>query len=105
MRRKVLFVTLVMLIVLLTGCGNRKLSGKYSSEDGVYSVEFLSDSECTWYQDDSFFNGTYKNSDNSYQLEIIGDGFYSNTVFTAEIDGEDLIITGGNVNQVRFIKN
>lgn len=105
MREKIVVVSLIMLIFVLVGCGSKKISGTYSSEDGQYSIDFLSDSECRWYQDGSFFDGTYKNIDNGYQLEMVGEGFYSNTVFTAEIDGDDLIITGGIIDQVRFIKN
>ena len=96
-------VALIMLLVVLAGCGS-KMSGTYASEDGQYSIEFSSDSECTWYQDGSFFNGTYKKTDNGYQLEMIGEGLYSNTVFTVEMDGEDLIISGGTVDQMRFVK-
>lgn len=105
MNRKAVIVTLIMLIIVLVGCGNKKISGTYASEDGQYSVEFSTDSQCTWYQDGSFFDGTYKKTDNGYQLEMVGEGFYSNTVFTAEMDGDDLIISGGNVEQMRFIKN
>lgn len=102
--RKYVLLAVVILSILCVGCGAKGLSGKYTSEDGNYSVDFSSDTECTWYQDDLFFNGTYKVIDDGYQLEIVGDGFYTNTVFTAQKDGKDLIITGGNVESIRFIK-
>lgn len=94
---------IMVLCILFTGCGSG-LSGTYTSENGKYSVEFTSGSECTWYQDGSFFNGTYEKTDDGYRLEIEGSGFYSNTIFDAEKDGSDLIITGGTVDGQRFVK-
>jgi len=94
----------LMLSAFLTGCGGNGLSGKYESESGTYSVEFKKSGECTWYQGGKFFEGTYSKNDNGYKLEIKGGGFYSNTVFEAEKDGKDLIITGGVVKGERFVK-
>lgn len=104
MRKKGLSIICMILIlsVLFVGCGG--LSGTYTSENGKYSVEFTSGSECTWYQDGSFFNGTYEKTDDGYRLEIEGNGFYFNTIFDAEKDGSDLIITGGAVDGQRFVK-
>ncbi|MDE6846908.1 MAG: hypothetical protein K2J99_14260 [Lachnospiraceae bacterium] len=103
-QKMVVIIALLMLGIVLTGCGKSKVSGTYSSEDDTYSISFTSNEECTWYQDGKFFNGTYEKIENGYQLEIMGDGFYSNTVFTAEMDGDDLVITGGVVDKLRFIK-
>lgn len=105
MKKIILMVSMVItLSIFCFGCGSKGISGTYTSEDGIYSVKFSSDSECTWYQDDLFFNGTYEKTDSGYQLEIVGDGFYTNTVFTVEADGEDLIISGGIVENLQFIK-
>ena len=89
--------------ILMTGCTGG-LSGTYNSEHGEYTVKFTSSTQCTWYQDDTFFNGTYEKTQNGYQLEIIGSAIYSNTVFIATKDGKDLIITGGVVEGERFVK-
>lgn len=104
MQKKIMILLLAIMMVFLSGCGKSKLSGTYSSEDAIYSINFTSNEECTWYQDGKFFNGTYEKIENGYQLEITGDGLYSNTVFMAELDGDDLVITGGVVDQLRFIK-
>lgn len=105
MQKKVMILLLVVLaIICLSWCGKSKLSGTYSSEDAIYSINFTSNEECTWYQDGKFFYGTYEKIENGYQIEIMGDGLYSNTVFRAELDEDDLIITGGVVDQLRFIK-
>ena len=105
MRKKLLTIVLTLLcIFMLNGCGASTISGTYSSEDGKYSIEFSSDSECTWYQDGTFFNGTYKKTENGYQLEIVGKGLYSNTVFSVDIDEDDIIVSGGKVEQERFTK-
>ena len=104
MKQKLAFLLMITMMFYLVGCGKSSLSGKYLSEEKKYSVSFTSDSECTWYQDGMFFDGTYKKTDSGYQLEIAGDGFYSNTVFNAEVDGDDLIISGGIVDQLRFTK-
>lgn len=93
-------------IVLLIGCGSKNsiVGSTYESENGVYKVEFQKDSKCTWYQDGTFFEGTYKKTDEGYTLNIVGSGFYSNTVFEAKVDGADLIITGGVLSEVKFTK-
>ncbi len=105
MKRKKTLLLMVAMIFCLAGCGKTNLSGKYSTGDEKYSVSFTDNSdECTWYQDGMFFDGTYVKTEEGYQLEISGDGFYSNTVFSAEVDGDALIITGGTVDKLRFTK-
>jgi hypothetical protein len=98
---KVMAVAGIMLFVAGYAQG---ISGMYESDSGVYSVKFTNSTECIWYQDGMFFNGTYNKTNDIYQLEIFGNGFYPNTVFNAKIDGKDLIITGGIVYGERFIK-
>ena len=102
MRNRITEITLLFVMVLgLIGCG-KNLSGVYISESGSYAVEFENDGTCTWYQGETFFEGTYKAKDKGYILEIRGNGLYSNTVFTAVKDNGDLIINGGTVNHERF---
>lgn len=102
MRNRITEITLLFVMVLgLIGCG-KSLSGLYISESGSYAVEFENDGTCTWYQGETFFEGTYKAKDKGYILEILGNGLYSNTVFTAVKDNGDLIINGGTVNHERF---
>jgi len=98
-----ILISLMLSITSIIGCGNG-LSGTYQSESGVYSVKFTSSAECIWYQDGSFFEGTYKKTNNGYQLEIKGSGLYTNTVFNVTTDKKDLIITGGIVYGERFVK-
>jgi hypothetical protein len=104
MKKRLLAVSIMLAVLLLAlaGCGG--LSGTYESESGAYSIEFKGSSECTWYQDGSFFDGTYEKTDDGYRLEIVGGGLYTNTVFDAVEDQGDLIISGGSVDGERFIK-
>lgn len=91
----------------LTGCGGTKmLSGRYKSESGRYEIKFKTNGDCTWYQDGTFFEGTYSwdNDEELYVLEIVGSGFYSSTVFEAEPYNDALIVTGGMVRGELFTK-
>ena len=99
-----ILISMILAITSITGCSNG-LSGIYQSESGVYSIRFISSTECIWYQDGSFFEGTYKKINNGYQLYIKGSGLYPNTIFNAITDKKDLIITGGIVHRERFVKN
>lgn len=98
----VLLVALVF-VICLSGCG-KSLSGMYVSESGKYGVEFEKSGECTWYQNDTFFDGNYEYLDGKYKLEIRGHGFYANTVFFAAKDDGDLVIDGGTVKCERFVR-
>lgn len=103
--KKVIALVLVFVICIsLCACGGNTLNGTYVSESGTYTVELNKDGTCTWYQDGSFFNGTYEKTDSGWQLNISGSGFYSNTVFNAETSGKNLVITGGAVYGELFIK-
>lgn len=102
--RAVALVLVVTIVLCLAGCGGNSLNGKYVSESGTYTVEFKSDGSCTWYQGGAFFNGTYQQVDGGWQLNIVGGGRYSNTVFYAEGNGRTLVITGGVVNGETFNK-
>jgi len=99
-----ILVSMILAIYSITGCSNG-LSGTYQSENGFFYVKFTSSTECIWYQDGSFFEGTYKKTNNGYQLYIKGSGLYTNTLFNVITDKKDLIITGGIVHRERFVKN
>ena len=103
MKRIVAVAMVIVLCLMLCACGN-SLKGKYVSESGWYSVEFNGNGTCTWYQDGTFFNGTYKKVDSGWQLNINGSGLYSNTIFQVEGNGGMLIITGGVVYEELFTK-
>ncbi|MBD5491692.1 MAG: hypothetical protein HDR16_06145 [Lachnospiraceae bacterium] len=94
----------LILMLCLCGCSGNSLNGSYVSEDGRYEIKFNDDGICTWYQDGAFFNGTYDKTDDGWQLEITGNGLYSNTVFNAIEDDGNLIISGGVVDNGCFIK-
>lgn len=98
------YLCVMFLVLGLYGCSGNSLDGSYVSEDGTYQINFNNDGSCTWYQDGKFFDGTYDKTDEGWQLEIKGDGFYSNTVFSASEEESDLIISGGVVHNDRFIK-
>jgi TolB-like protein len=77
----------------------------FISEGRRFTVKFLNMTECTWLQDGYSFNGTYKKIDDiSYRLEMKGHSGYTDTIFTAKIEGNNLRITGGIVNGELFIK-
>lgn len=102
---KMKYLLAVLILTLsLCGCSGNSLDGSYVSEDGKYEVKFSDDGICTWYQDGAFFNGTYDKTDDGWQLEIMGNGLYSNTVFNAIEDDGNLVISGGVVDNGRFIK-
>lgn len=100
-----LVLSLSLSMIALTGCGH-KLSGKYKSESGRYEIQFKNNGDCTWYQDGTFFEGTYEwdKDDKVYVLEITGSGFYMSTVFEAEPVKDGLIVTGGVVKGELFTK-
>lgn len=98
-----LMLSLSLSCLALTSCSN-KLSGKYKSESGRYEIKFEKNGKCTWYQDGTFFEGTYSwdKDEKLFVLEIVGSGFYSSTVFKAEPKDNGLIVTGGNVKGELF---
>lgn len=107
MKKIIAFVLVIVLCLTLCACAEdagNTLNGKYVSESGKYTIEFERNGSCTWYQDGSFFNGTYQQTENGWQLNIEGNGLYSNTVFQAEGDGKTLVITGGVVYGETFTK-
>ena len=101
-RISALFLIFIM-IIGLCACGE-KLNGRYTSESGYYYVEFNKDGSCTWYQDGTFFNGTYRKIGGEWQLNVNGRGIYDNTVFMAEKDGKGLVISGGVLYNEYFYK-
>ncbi len=80
------------------------LFGVYKSESGKYRIEFETDGSCRWYQDNTFFVGSYRFQNGRYILEIIATANYISTVFDAAPSGDDLIINGGVVYGERFVK-
>lgn len=104
MKKLTTFITILSLSLLLCACGASSLTGTYTSESGRYDIEFEKDGMCTWYQDGMFFEGSYEKLENGWQLNISGEGLYSNTTFYAEESGSDLIITGGIVEGELFYK-
>ena len=104
MKRYLGLFLVFMLCLTLCACSENSLSGKYVSDPAYITVEFKRDGSCTWYEDNTLFNGTYQKVDGGWQLNIIGDGFYDNTVFRAEGNGKALVITGGTVYRLTFTK-
>ena len=104
MKKYFAMLLVIVLCISLCACSAGGLSGTYVNESGEYTVEFEKDGSCTWYQDDNFFVGTYEKLDTAWKLKIAGQGFYQNTIFTAEKQGKDLLITGGTVYGELFVK-
>lgn len=104
MKKTISLVLIISIALLFCSCFSDSLNGTYTSESGLYSIEFNKDGSCTWYQDGMFFDGTYEKTEAGWQLDITGSGFYPNTVFQAVEDGNDLVITGGIVNGETFVK-
>jgi hypothetical protein len=98
-------LSLSLSCLALTGCGHT-LSGKYKSRSERYEIKFEKDGDCTWYQDGTFFEGTYSwdADEECYVLEIVGSGFYSSTVFKATPKNGNLWVTGGMVKEELFVK-
>lgn len=103
--KKFISALLILAICLVfCSCGGNSLIGTYESESGRYSVDFKPNGTCTWYQSGKFFDGTYQKTDFGWKLNIGGDGYYSNTVFTAKIEGKKLVISGGYLDREIFYK-
>jgi hypothetical protein len=117
----VLLVFSLFLIACETSVGaviaSDNLSGNtYISESGKYTVVFPSSSACTWYQDGYYFYdghssydgksfyGIYKKIDGGFQLEVKGYSGYSDTIFIAKTERDNLIVNGGVVYGELFIK-
>ena len=101
--KAVSFILIATMMVTLAGCSS-SLSGTYESESGKYFIKFSDSKECTWYEDGTFYNGTYEKTSEGYTLKMMGNLLVPNTVFEAVKDGNDLIITGGIVYGETFIK-
>lgn len=100
-----LAIIVIIAIIMFFVIYEEGLYGTYENENGYYTIKFTSSSKCTWYQDDTFFYGNYKKTDNNkYELVIEGSGIYMDTHFIVEMSGKDLIITGGDIYKEWFIK-
>lgn len=81
--------------------------------------EYDKEGELQYDPDDTYiFYGTYEKTDDGYTLTIDGTAIFNSSgekinwptlkdavLFTATVDGKDLIITGGTVDGERFIKS
>ena len=103
MKKIVAFILSITLCLSLFGCSN-SIKGKYTSESGLYTVEFKDDDECLWYQDGFVFYGAYEKIDSGWQLSIQGNSMYLSSTFIAIPEGNNLRITGGIVNAELFKK-
>ena len=107
--KKVLIIVIGIIITILTIAGiikvSNTLNGTYVSESKVYEIKFMRNGDCYWFEDDTFFTGTYKKVNDMYAIHISGSGFYISTNFIAKRDGiRSLVITGGTVDHERFIR-
>jgi|GEM_PF-5968276 len=60
--KTILTFMVLILTLLVAGCNsnNTGLSGKYVCDGNDYSIEFTSSTECTFYADGKFYEGTYE---------------------------------------------
>ena len=104
MKKFIIALLILAICLVFCSCGGGALRGTYESESGRYSIDFESNGTCTWYQSGKFFEGTYEKYDSGWRLNIGGDGYYSNTVFYVEIEGNALVVTGGYLDNEIFYK-
>ena len=103
----------VVLAMTASGCaGGKGLSGRYSSEDGAYAIEFSGNGTCRWVWGDEFFDGTYEYDakEGDWNIYIKGHGIswlgYDNA-FDAVESGSALTLYGGTLNWTKgkvFVK-
>lgn len=103
-KRVLTIAVVVMMLFSLSGCGGG-LSGTYKLKDDYY-IEFKDNGTCTWHQMSMYFEGKYSKKNGGYELKIEGSGMFPSVSFMAKADGNDLIISGGDLGTegMKFIK-
>jgi len=90
-------------IALVIAFNVMTLSGTYQSECGRFTVSFTS-TRLTWQQSNTTLQGNHAMRGDGFILTVQGSGLYMTTNYTAIRDGRDLIISGGNLRNVRFVR-
>ena len=106
--RKIISILIVgMLIISLCACSSSPLSGKYTSQNGQYTLDFQSGNKVLWDNSGEFgftATGTYSKTSDGYEMEI-KDMAGMTATFIVTIDNNDLIVTGaGILRNERFVK-
>lgn len=107
----IITVVIAVVVVLVGVYFTNTLSGTY--ESGQYAVVFQRSGDCTWHQDGYVFHGSYKRQGEVWSMEIQGQGLFMTTEFTIMkgpmsrngeqvAEKDDLVITGGVLNQAVF---
>ena len=96
-------IAVAIVVALVIAFFVSTLSGTYQSECGRFTVSFTS-TRLTWQQSNTVMQGTHVIHDDGWLLTVQGQGLYMTTQYTAVRDGRDLIINGGNLRNVRFVR-
>jgi len=97
-------VIAIIVIGIIIAFNSNRLSGTYESTCGRFTVNFINSREFTWQQSGTLLRGSYQAQGDSFILTVHGQGWYLSTNYTARVDGNDLIISGGNLRNVRFTR-
>jgi len=97
-------VAAIVVIGIIIALNSNGLSGTYESACGRYTVNFINSRELTWEQSGTLLRGSYQSQGDSFILTVQGQGWYMTTSYTVRREGNDLIIHGGNLRNVRFTR-
>lgn len=112
---KSLFVNIICIVVVivvfcipLTGCGQKhKLSGRYTYAAGNQTIEFAPTAHTfVWTANGNTYQGAYRweESRGCYYLEFYEEGNIFALMYTAKVDGNKLIVNGGEFENVPFVR-
>lgn len=92
MKKIVLGITLIMLVILTTGCGSKKIIGKWQreKEGSVYYYTFNEDKTCSFEMPGIRMECTYE--DNETKVDILFKGNATAKAYEYRIEGSKLII-------------
>jgi len=90
---------------MLTACGGGSLSGTFESGQGdeKTSIRFEKNGNVRITESGEFYDGTYRKDGNTYYIEIRGP-FGIGIVLTATKNGRDLLISGLDFDNERFVR-
>ena len=99
-----IFSVIVVFCLPLTGCGQKhKLSGKYIYKAGDQTIEFAQTAHTfVWTANGQEFNGAYRWDDGCYRLEFYESGDLFAVSYEATVNGNSLIVNGGQFDNVSF---
>ena len=104
MKKYLLGIALVMLVVLVTGCGAKGLVGKWKAEG--YSVDyyyiFNKDNTCAYEMSGARMEGTYE--DDGKKVTILFNGNTNSNTYEYRIEDNKLIIKDSLGNDITYVR-